>query len=537
VARAAAASITSTRYQAAARLATARARPLVLASRGFSSSSNSMTMMMESFENAKLEPGALAEYYRSQFSGLEGVTETFAVMDPAKGNELVRLERLGAEETRVAVSRASQAFKHEWNMSKVTAQARYDALLRWEKLIRDNAKDLSKLVTLENGKPIGEAAVEVAGGADSVAWFAEEARRIDGDVLQGAKRRQRVMVLKQPVGVVGAITPWNFPFSMITRKIGPALAAGCTVVVKPSEETPLSAIALTYLAHEAGFPKGSVQTVCGDAKAIGEELTSSRDVRKIGFTGSTAVGKLLMAQAANSVKRISLELGGNAPFIVFEDADLDRAAQALLGSGLRNAGQTCICADKVLVHDSVHDAFAAKLSEKMAKMRLGHGLDRETTHGPLINQRALAKVESHVKDAVEGGANLVLGGERVKPDDMDGFFYAPTLITDVKLDMSCFREENFGPVLSLYRFHTDEEALEVANDSEYGLAAYFYTSSMRRSWTVSEGLEYGMVGCNDVAVTGVTTPFGGWKQSGLGCEHSKYGIDEFLEKKAVFMTI
>ena len=488
-----------------------------------------------SFANSRLTPQALSEYYEAQFDS-KGI-EKFSVKDPASGAEIAALDLHGAAEAKIAVDRAHDAFRNEWNPNRVTAQARYDALVRWERLIRENARDLATLLTLENGKPISEATIEVAGGADSVAWFAEEARRIDGDVMQGAKRRQRVMVLKQPVGVVGAITPWNFPFSMITRKIGPALAAGCTVVVKPSEETPLSAIALTYLAHEAGFPKGGVQIVCGDAKAIGAELTGSSKVRKIGFTGSTAVGKLLMAQSASSIKRISLELGGNAPFIVFEDADLDRAALALLGSGLRNAGQTCICADKVLVHDDVHDAFAEKLAEKMARLRLGHGLDKSTTHGPLINAAALDKVEAHVTEAVEAGATLVVGGSRAHPGEgLEGHFFQPTLLTDVKVDMSCFREENFGPVLSLHRFKTDEEALEIANDTEYGLAAYFYTSSMRRSWTISEGLEYGMVGCNDVAVTGVTTPFGGWKQSGLGCEHSKYGIEEFLQKKAVFLT-
>jgi len=498
--------------------------------------SRTMASISASFSNPKLSPEALAEFYHDQFDEGEGV-KTFTVLDPARGTELASLKCFGERETQVAVERAHAAFKTEWNQSRITGQGRYDALVKWEKLIRNNAKDLSTLVTLENGKPLSEATMEVTGGADSVAWFAEEARRIEGDVLQGGRSRQRVLVLKQGVGVVGAITPWNFPFSMITRKISPALAAGCTVVVKPSEETPLSALALTYLAHEAGFPKGSVQVVCGDAKAIGKELTGSKKVRKIGFTGSTAVGRLLMAQSASSVKRISLELGGNAPFIVFDDADLRKAAGALVGSGLRNAGQTCICADKVLVHDAVYDEFASILAEKMERASLGHGLDPKTSHGPLINERAIEKVESHVREAVGKGAKLVTGGERVTPGDMNGYFYAPTLLTDVTLDMACFTEENFGPVISLYRFHTDEEAVEVANDSEYGLAAYFYTSSMRRSWTVSEALEYGMVGCNDVAVVSVTTPFGGWKQSGIGVEHSKYGIDEFLQKKAVFITI
>jgi len=313
------------------------------------------------FANPKLAPGALAEFYNSDAAA----AEQFAVLDPASRAELARLNRHGEEATKAAVEVAHKAFETQWNQSHVTAQRRYDTLVRWEKLIRSNVSDLAALVTLENGKPTSEASVEVTGGADSVAWFAEEARRIHGDVLPGSKKRQRVMVLKQPVGVVAAITPWNFPFSMITRKIGPALAAGCTVVLKPSEDTPLSAIALAYLAQEAGFPKGCIQLVCGDAPAIGTALMGSKEVRKIGFTGSTGVGKLLMAQAADSVKRVSLELGGNAPFIVFEDADLEKAASALLGSGLRNAGQTCICADKVLVHDKVYDRFADLLQPRM----------------------------------------------------------------------------------------------------------------------------------------------------------------------------
>ena len=546
------------------------------------------------WSNPSLSPASLAQFYNEQLwpasgggdrKNDEGDFFFFDVLDPATRQSLCSLRRLGGKETREAVAKAHAAFTTGgWSQQQSTAQKRYDALVKWEKLVRANAKDLATLVrflgglgwkifeaqvilpvltslslslslsllsffpvflssstkvTLENGKPLSEATTEVTGGADSLAWFAEEARRVDGDLIPGAKRGQKILVMKQPVGVVGAITPWNFPFSMITRKIGPALAAGCTVVLKPSEDTPLSALALVHLAQQCGFPSGCIQVVCGDAPEIGKQMMESKQVRKIGFTGSTQVGKLLMAQSAQGVKRISLELGGNAPFIVFDDADLDKAASALLGSGLRNAGQTCICADKVLVHDKVYEAFAQKMEEKMGKVRVGHGMSKSVTQGPLINERAMEKVEAHVADAKAKGAQVITGGKRSDFDpalSLNGYFYEPTLLTDVKLDMDCFREENFGPLLSLYRFHDDEEAIQVANDSEYGLAAYFYTTDAARQWKVSERLEYGMVGCNDVLVTSVVAPFGGWKQSGIGLEHSKYGIDEFLQKKAVFMS-
>ena len=492
------------------------------------------------WENDDLSPAALQAMYNETWPNAIG---DFEVRDPATRQVIATLKSCGIAETQEAVRVAHEAFERAgYAVSANAAHERRTRLLKWHDLILENVTDLAALATIENGKPRAEAHNEVLSGAQSVAWFAEEARRIDGDLLPGAGG-QRAVILRQPVGVVGAITPWNFPFSMITRKVSPALAAGCPVVLKPSEETPLSAIALLRLARDAGFGPGDVQVLCGDAPGIGLAFSEMKEVRKIGFTGSTRVGKLLMRQASDSVKRLSFELGGNAPFLVFEDADLAKAAAMAAASGMRNAGQTCICADRILVQESVHDRFVELLQVQLAKLQIGHGLAKGTTQGPLINEASFSKVQAHVDDARVKGATVVMGGQRAHPGTEDGsgvlegFFFEPTLLTGVTESMQCFDEENFGPIMAVRSFRDEKEAIAIANATEHGLAAYAFTADGARQWRLGEQLAFGMVGINRVDVVGVTSPFGGWKQSGLGLEHSKYGIDEFLQKKAVYMNV
>jgi succinate-semialdehyde dehydrogenase/glutarate-semialdehyde dehydrogenase len=391
---------------------------------------------------------------------------------------------------------------------------------------------LALLMTLEQGKPMTESQGEVAYGASFVELYAEEAKRVYGETIPTHRKDGRILVAKEPLGVVGAITPWNFPLAMITRKVAPAIAVGCTVVCKPAPDTPLTALALAELAERAGIPKGVFNVVTGDAEAIGAELTSNPDVRGIAFTGSTKVGKLLMEQSASTVKRVSLELGGNAPFIVFDDADLDKAVQGAIASKFRNTGQTCVCANRILVQDSVYDAFTEKLASEVTKMKVGQGTEVGVMQGPLINEAALAKVEAHVKDAVGQGAKVVTGGKR---HELGGTFYEPTVLTNASTKMLLTQEETFGPVAALFRFGSEAEAIEMANDTPSGLAAYFYSRDVGRCWRVWEQLEVGLVGVNEGVISTELAPFGGYKESGLGREGSHHGIDDFLEMKYVFM--
>jgi len=452
---------------------------------------------------------------------------TFGVHNPANGAELARVPSLGAEETRRAVAAAERAWT-DWR--RRTAKERGARLRRWYDLIRAHEEELAVLMTSEQGKPLAESRGEVVYGASFVEWYAEEARRVYGDIVPANQAAHRILVVKQPVGVVAAITPWNFPLAMITRKVAPALAAGCTAVIKPAEATPLTALALAELAEQAGIPAGVFNVVTGLPETIGAELTSNPKVRKLSFTGSTEVGKLLMAQCAATVKKLSLELGGNAPFIVFDDADLDRAVAGAVASKYRNSGQTCVCANRILVQDGIYDVFAERLAEAVRNLRVGNGLEPGVQQGPLVNEEALAKVEGLIADAVGKGASVLLGGYRHM---LGGTFFEPTILCNVDPEMRVAREEIFGPVAPLFRFHTEEEALDLANDTPYGLAAYFYSRDVGRIWRVSEGLEYGIVGVNEGIVSTEVAPFGGMKESGLGREGSKYGIDEFLELKYV----
>jgi succinate-semialdehyde dehydrogenase/glutarate-semialdehyde dehydrogenase len=454
---------------------------------------------------------------------------THEVLNPATGGPIGTVPLLGAAETRRAIEAADKAWP-AWRTK--TAKERSAIMRKWAELQAAHADDLALIMTTEQGKPLAEARGELAIGAGYVEWFAEEARRVYGDVIPTVGNDRRLLTIKQPVGVCAAITPWNFPSSMITRKVSPALAAGCTVVIKPAEATPYSALALAALAERAGFPPGVLNIVTGKAKAIGEEMTSNPLVRKLSFTGSTEVGRLLMQQVAPTVKKISLELGGNAPFIVFDDADLDAAAEGAIVSKYRNTGQTCVCANRLFVQDSVYDAFASKLAEKVRALKVGPGTEAGVTQGPLINKAALDKVEEHVSDATEHGARVVTGGKR---HALGGTFYEPTVLADVTPDMKIFREETFGPVAPLIRFKTDDEVVELANRTEFGLASYFYSRDIGRIWRVAEALEYGMVGVNTGFITTEVAPFGGVKQSGLGREGSKYGIDEYVEIKYIAM--
>jgi succinate-semialdehyde dehydrogenase/glutarate-semialdehyde dehydrogenase len=445
--------------------------------------------------------------------------------NPANGQVIGAVPNFGAAETRQAIDAATRAFD-PWRRG--TAKNRAGVLKRWFDLVMANREDLARLITLEQGKPLEEARGEVTYGASFLEWFGEEAKRVYGDVIPGHQADKRIVVLKEPIGVVACITPWNFPIAMITRKAGPALAAGCTVVLKPAPQTPFSALALAELAERAGVPKGVFNVVTGSAVEIGAELTSNPIVRKLSFTGSTKTGKLLMAQCAGTVKRMSLELGGNAPFIVFDDADIDAAVQGAIVSKFRNTGQTCVCANRLLVQDSVYDAFAAKLTEAVKRLKPSSGFDPDATQGPLIDDKAVAKVEAHIRDAVSKGAAVKAGGSR---HALGGRFFEPTILTEVTPSMLVAREETFGPVAPLFRFKTEAEAIALANATEFGLAAYFYGRDITRVWRVAEALEYGIVGVNTGIISTETAPFGGVKESGIGREGSKYGIDEYLELK------
>ncbi len=451
--------------------------------------------------------------------------QTISVDNPATGEIIGRVPKLSGPETRQAIEAANRAFP-AW--SKKTAKERAAVLRRWFDLMMANQEDLARLMTLEEGKPLAESRGEVAYAAAFLEWFGEEAKRIYGDTIPQHQADKRIVVIKQPIGVVACITPWNFPLAMITRKAGPAIAAGCTVVLKPASQTPFSALALAELAERAGVPKGVFNIVTGSATEIGGELTSNPIVRKLSFTGSTAIGKILMAQCAGTVKKLSLELGGNAPFIVFEDADLDAAVEGAIGSKYRNTGQTCVCTNRVLVQDRVYDAFAAKLAAAVKALKPAPGLESGATQGPLIDNAAVEKVESHIRDAQSKGAKVLVGGHR---HALGGRFFEPTVLTEVTPQMAVAREETFGPVAPLFRFNTDAEAIALANDTEFGLAAYFYGRDIARIWRVAEALEYGIVGINSGLISTEVAPFGGVKESGLGREGSKYGMEEFLEIK------
>jgi len=452
----------------------------------------------------------------------------FAVTNPATGAVIADVPDMGAAETRRAIDAAARALP-AWRAR--TAKERATILRRWFELIIANTEDLALLMTSEQGKPLAEARGEVAYGASFVEWFAEEGKRTYGDVIPTTGNDRRLLVMKQPIGVVAAITPWNFPIAMITRKVAPALAAGCTVVAKPAEATPLSALALAELAHRAGLPAGVLNLVVCDAPnapAVGLELCSSPTVRKVSFTGSTEVGRILLRQSADTVKKLSLELGGNAPFIVFDDADVDAAVEGAIVSKYRNAGQTCVCANRIYVQAGVYDAFAARLAARVAQLQVGDGIEAGVTIGPLIDPAAVAKVREHVADAVAKGAKVLLGGE---PHARGGLFFQPTVLTGVTPAMKVAREETFGPVAPLFRFETEAQAIEMANDTEFGLAAYFYSRDIGRVFRVAEAIESGMVCVNTGLLSNEVAPFGGVKQSGLGREGSKYGIDEYLEIK------
>ena len=453
--------------------------------------------------------------------------QTIDVHNPATGEQLGTVPNMGAAEARRAIEAASLAMP-AW--SKKTAGERSKLLRAWFDLMLANQQDLAVIMTAEQGKPLAESKGEIAYAAAFIEWFAEEAKRVYGDVIPGHQADKRILVLRQPIGVVAAITPWNFPAAMITRKAGPAIAAGCPIVVKPAQQTPYSALAMAELAHRAGIPAGVFNVVTGDAKSIGGEFTGNDKVRKVSFTGSTPIGKLLMSQCAGTVKKVALELGGNAPFLVLEDADLDAAVAGAIASKYRNTGQTCVCANRFIVHSKVYDAFAAKLTEAVRKLRVGDGLKGETDQGPLIDQKALAKVEEHVADAQAKGAQVITGGQR---HALGGTFYQPTVLTNVSPDMILAREETFGPVAPLFRVDSDEQAIALANDTEFGLAAYLYTRDLARSWRVTEALEYGIVGLNTGLISTEVAPFGGVKESGIGREGSRYGILEFTELKYV----
>jgi succinate-semialdehyde dehydrogenase/glutarate-semialdehyde dehydrogenase len=450
---------------------------------------------------------------------------TIAVDNPATGEVIGTVPTLGAAETRDAIAAADRALSG-WRTR--TAKERAVVLRRWFDLMMANQEDLARLMTTEQGKPITESRGEVAYAAAFLEWFGEEAKRVYGETIPGHQADKRLVVIKQPIGVVACITPWNFPLAMITRKAGPAIAAGCTVVLKPASQTPLSALALAELGDQAGLPKGVFNVITGSASDIGSELTANPTVRKLSFTGSTEVGKLLMAQCAATVKKVSLELGGNAPFIVLDDADLDAAVEGAIASKYRNTGQTCVCANRLLVQDRVYDAFTRKLSAAVKKLKPAPGIEPRATQGPLIDDKAVAKVEEHVADARAKGARVVIGGKR---HALGGRFYEPTVLADVTPAMLVAREETFGPVAPLFRFRSDEDAIAMANDTEFGLAAYFYGRDIGRVWRMAEALETGIVGINTGIISTEVAPFGGVKESGLGREGSKYGIEEFLEIK------
>ena len=474
------------------------------------------------------DPALLKEsgYIDGGWAGADG-GESLPVHNPATGVQLGVVPNMGTAETRRAIDAAARALP-PW--AARTAKERAVILRRWFDLMIANQEDLAVLMTAEQGKPLAESKGEITYAASFIEWFAEEGKRLYGDVIPGHQADKRILVLRQPVGVVAAITPWNFPSAMITRKAGPALAAGCTMVCKPATQTPYSALALAELAHRAGIPKGVFNVVTGSAAAIGGEMTSNPKVRKVTFTGSTDVGKKLMVQCAGTVKKLSLELGGNAPFIVFDDADIDAAVQGAIASKYRNTGQTCVCANRLLIQEGVYDAFAAKLADAVGRLRVGDGLAGVTEQGPLIDGKAVAKVEEHIADAVGKGARIALGGKR---HALGGTFFEPTILTGVTPAMMVAREETFGPIAPLFKFQSEAEAIAMANDTEFGLAAYLYTRDLARSWRVSEAIEYGIVGLNTGIISTELAPFGGVKESGTGREGSKYGIFDYTELKYI----
>lgn len=455
--------------------------------------------------------------------------QEYAVKNPANGNVLGHVAKAGVRETELAIEAAEKAFK-SWK--KLTAKERSKAVHRWGELMMENQEDLAIILTSEQGKPYAEAKGEVAYAASFLEWFAAEGKRIYGDIIPTHKPDARILVTKEAIGVVGAITPWNFPLAMITRKAGPAIAVGCTMVLKPSEETPLSALALAVLAEKAGIPKGVFNVISGDAPAIGKVMTSSPAIRKISFTGSTRVGKLLMQQSAETMKKMSLELGGNAPFIVFDDADLEAAVQGAMASKYRNTGQTCVCANRLYVQSGIYEAFTTKLAQAVRGLKVGEGFEEGVTQGPLINEMALKKVESHVQDAIMKGGKILTGG---KASELGGTFYQPTLITEATSAMLFAHEETFGPVAACQRFETEADVIAMANDTVYGLSAYFYARDIGRVWRVAEGLEAGIIGINEGIISTESAPFGGVKESGLGREGSKYGADDYVETKYILM--
>jgi succinate-semialdehyde dehydrogenase/glutarate-semialdehyde dehydrogenase len=450
---------------------------------------------------------------------------TLPVYNPADAQQIGTVPKLGKAETRRAIETAHAAFP-AWRAR--TAKERAAILRKWYDLMVANQEDLAILMTVEQGKPLAESRGEIAYGASFIEWFAEEGKRVYGDTIPAQAADRRIVVIKQPIGVCAAVTPWNFPNAMITRKAGPALAAGCTMVIKPASMTPYSALALCELAERAGIPKGVLSVVTGSAGPIGEELTSNPLVRKFTFTGSTEIGKQLMAQCAATVKKVSLELGGNAPFIVFDDADLDSAIEGLMASKYRNTGQTCVCANRVFVQDGVYDVFAKRFADKVSTLKVGNGLEDGVMQGPLIDMKAVEKVEEHIADAIGKGARVLTGGKR---HEKGGQYFQPTVLADVTPAMKVTREETFGPVAPLYRFKTEQELLGLANDTEYGLAAYFYSRDIGRVWRVAEGIEAGIIGINVGIISTEVAPFGGVKESGIGREGSKYGMEEFLEVK------
>ena len=454
-----------------------------------------------------------------------------AIRSPHNLETMAYVPRFGTAETEKAIQAAERALP-AWR--SLSAKERSDALTRLADLCLQHQNDLSRILTLEQGKPLAEARGEILYGTSFLQWFAGEARRVYGDTIPANTRNRRIVTIKQPVGVVAAITPWNFPNAMITRKAGAALAAGCTIVIKPAPETPFSALALAELAHRAGIPPGVLNVITGDAIAIGSALTSSTTVRKLSFTGSTEVGRIVLRQCADTIKKVSLELGGNAPFIIFEDADLDKALEGVIVSKFRNAGQTCVCANRIFVHDAIYEDFTERLTRAVKQLKVGSGLDEGTTIGPLINKDAVNKVVAHIDDALQRGATIHLGGNR---HPLGELFFEPTILTNVGPGSVLMTEETFGPVAPLIRFTTEEEVLHLCNDTESGLAAYFYTRDIGRIWRVAEALEYGMVGINEGLISTEVAPFGGVKQSGLGREGSKYGIEDYLEIKYLCFDI
>ena len=457
--------------------------------------------------------------------------ETLAVTNPANGQPLGNVPKMGAGETREAIDAAARALP-AWRA--LTAKERSSILRRWFELMMEHQDDLARLMTLEQGKPLAEAKGEISYAASFIEWFAEEGKRIYGDTIPGHQADKRLLVIKQPIGVTAAITPWNFPSAMITRKAGPALAAGCTMVLKPASQTPFSALALAELANRAGIPEGVFNVVTGSASEVGGELTGNPLVRKLSFTGSTEIGRQLMEQCAKDIKKVSLELGGNAPFIVFDDADLDKAVEGALASKFRNAGQTCVCANRLYVQDSVYDRFAEKLQQAVSKLQIGDGLQPNVTIGPLIDEKAIAKVQEHIADALGKGARVVTGG---KVHELGGNFFQPTILVDVPGDAKVAKEETFGPLAPLFRFKDEADVIAQANDTEFGLAAYFYARDLSRVFRVGEALEYGIIGINTGLISTEVAPFGGVKSSGLGREGSKYGIEDYLEIKYMCIGI